>query len=263
MKLKDRIKTYNFWVSLSSAVFLIIKVLGSQIGFKVDESLFSDLITSLCSILVILGIIVPPTKIANKDSALTVNSLESNTLNNNSNITESQENSNYDFKNSTTEIVNFSQENSADNPTTADNLISINDSTTVDNLIIADNLLTTEPNSKTNLEFTEQNIANPLANAELSITNTINDCLIENEQNNQVQSNEENSGPVKNQIEEIDLNNESNDSINSIEDNSSNQIELTKSKFQNQLKIQENLFANNIEEYIRILEIELASLKNK
>ena len=61
MKLKERIKTYNFWVSLSSAIFLLLKVLGTQFGFKVDESLFSDLITSLCGILVILGIIVPPT----------------------------------------------------------------------------------------------------------------------------------------------------------------------------------------------------------
>ena len=60
MKLSERIKTYNFWVSLSSAIFLIIKVLGTQIGFNVDESLFSDLITSICSILVLLGIIVPP-----------------------------------------------------------------------------------------------------------------------------------------------------------------------------------------------------------
>lgn len=61
MKLKDRIKTYNFWVSLSSAIFLIIKLLGQQFNFNVDESLFSDLFTTLCGILVIMGIIVPPT----------------------------------------------------------------------------------------------------------------------------------------------------------------------------------------------------------
>ena len=61
MKLKDRIKTYNFWVSLSSAIFLLIKLLGNQFGFSVNESLFNDLITTLCGILVILGIIVPPT----------------------------------------------------------------------------------------------------------------------------------------------------------------------------------------------------------
>lgn len=60
MKLKDRIKTYNFWVSLSSAIFLLLKVLGQQFGFYVDENIFTDLMTSLCGILVILGIIVPP-----------------------------------------------------------------------------------------------------------------------------------------------------------------------------------------------------------
>ena len=70
MKLKDRIKTYNFWVSLSSAIFLLLKVLGTQFGFKVDESLFSDLITSLCGILVILGIIVPPSAKIQTESTL-------------------------------------------------------------------------------------------------------------------------------------------------------------------------------------------------
>ncbi len=73
MKLKDRIKTYNFWVSLSSAVFLILKVLGQQLGFYVNESIFTDLITSLCGILVILGIIVPPTnKETIKNSSATI-----------------------------------------------------------------------------------------------------------------------------------------------------------------------------------------------
>lgn len=61
MKLKERIKTYNFWVSLSSAVFLVLKLLGEQFNFNVDEGLFSDIFTTLCGILVILGIIVPPT----------------------------------------------------------------------------------------------------------------------------------------------------------------------------------------------------------
>ena len=41
-------------------MFLFLKVIGNQVGFKVSETMFSDLITSLCGILVILGIIVPP-----------------------------------------------------------------------------------------------------------------------------------------------------------------------------------------------------------
>lgn len=80
MKLKERIKTYNFWVSLSSAVFLFLKVIGEQFGFTVDESIFSNLITSLCGILVILGIIVPPShKNTNIQNSIT-NDIETNSI---------------------------------------------------------------------------------------------------------------------------------------------------------------------------------------
>jgi len=60
MKLKDRIKTYNFWVSLASAILLIVNTLGKQLNFSIDENLYNDLFTSFCGILVLLGIIVPP-----------------------------------------------------------------------------------------------------------------------------------------------------------------------------------------------------------
>ena len=60
MNLREKIKSYSFWVSLASAVILILKVLGSRFGFQVDETMISDLFTALCSILVLLGIIVVP-----------------------------------------------------------------------------------------------------------------------------------------------------------------------------------------------------------
>ena len=65
MSIKERVKTYNFWVSITSAVILILKILGSKLGFTIDETLASDLITSVCSIFVLLGIIVPPTNKSN------------------------------------------------------------------------------------------------------------------------------------------------------------------------------------------------------
>ena len=65
MKLKDKIKSYSFWVSLASAIILILKILGNRFGFSVDETMVSDLFTALCSILVLLGIIVPPQNISN------------------------------------------------------------------------------------------------------------------------------------------------------------------------------------------------------
>lgn len=63
MGLKTKVKSYSFWVSLASAVILIMKLVGQKFGFDVDESLISDLFTSLCAILVILGIIVVPSSV--------------------------------------------------------------------------------------------------------------------------------------------------------------------------------------------------------
>ena len=60
MNLKAKLKSYNFWVSLGSAVFLLISLIGKQIGFTIDESAFYDIFTSICGILVILGIITIP-----------------------------------------------------------------------------------------------------------------------------------------------------------------------------------------------------------
>lgn len=71
MTIKEKIKSYNFWVSLASAIILILKVLGNKFGFDVDETFASDLITCLCSILVILGIIVTPTTSKNSQTKTT------------------------------------------------------------------------------------------------------------------------------------------------------------------------------------------------
>ncbi len=61
MNIKARLKSYSFWVSIASAIFLLIKVLGQSLGFSVDESLYNDVFTALCGVLVICGIIAPPT----------------------------------------------------------------------------------------------------------------------------------------------------------------------------------------------------------
>ena len=57
MKLKDRIKTYNFWVGIASALFLILQLIGNQFNFSIDENFYNNLFTTFCSILVLLGII--------------------------------------------------------------------------------------------------------------------------------------------------------------------------------------------------------------
>ena len=60
MNLKTKLKSYNFWVSLGSAVFLLLSLIGKQIGFTINENAYYDIFTSICGILVILGIITLP-----------------------------------------------------------------------------------------------------------------------------------------------------------------------------------------------------------
>ena len=60
MSLKDKMKTYNFWISLVSAVVLIVRIIGDKFNFIVDTSLIMDITTGLCSIFVILGILSVP-----------------------------------------------------------------------------------------------------------------------------------------------------------------------------------------------------------
>lgn len=60
MTFKEKLKSYNFWISLVSAIILILNILGDKFNFSVDPNLIIDLSTALCSIFVILGIISIP-----------------------------------------------------------------------------------------------------------------------------------------------------------------------------------------------------------
>lgn len=57
MKIKERIKNIGFWTSLIGAVFLILGAFGVEIGGETA----SGVINSVCSALVVLGVISDPT----------------------------------------------------------------------------------------------------------------------------------------------------------------------------------------------------------
>lgn len=60
MTLKDKAKTYNFWISLVSAAVLIARIIGNKFNVFIDTTLIMDITTGLCSIFVILGILSAP-----------------------------------------------------------------------------------------------------------------------------------------------------------------------------------------------------------
>ena len=60
--LKSKMKTYSFWISLVSAVLIIIRILGEYFGWFINEKLVMDIVTGICGVLVLLGILSSPTK---------------------------------------------------------------------------------------------------------------------------------------------------------------------------------------------------------
>lgn len=66
MTIKDKMKQYNFWISLVSACLLVARIIAGKFNYVIDSSLVMDVTTGLCSIFVIMGIISAPTKVVTK-----------------------------------------------------------------------------------------------------------------------------------------------------------------------------------------------------
>ena len=58
-----KIKSYNFWVKLVSAVILIARIILAKFGYELDSALIIDIATLVAGLLVIMGIINEPTGI--------------------------------------------------------------------------------------------------------------------------------------------------------------------------------------------------------
>lgn len=61
MKLKDRIKSYKFWVALSASLVILLKTLGDALNFEVPEEVVNGIIMGFCGVLVVLGVVEKPT----------------------------------------------------------------------------------------------------------------------------------------------------------------------------------------------------------
>ena len=69
MKFKDRIKSYGFWTALSGAVVILVQSITKCFGVEVQEELISDIIMSVCGVLVVFGIVTMPNKKADSDES--------------------------------------------------------------------------------------------------------------------------------------------------------------------------------------------------
>ncbi len=67
--MKNKIKSYTFWIGLSGAVVILVQSVGKLFGFDIQGNLIENVIMSICGVLVVLGIVSKPnTATSTKDS---------------------------------------------------------------------------------------------------------------------------------------------------------------------------------------------------
>ncbi len=58
--LKKKLKSYSFWLSILSALFLVVQLVGKPLGFVISEESYMSIINSILGILTVFGIISKP-----------------------------------------------------------------------------------------------------------------------------------------------------------------------------------------------------------
>ena len=58
--MKNKIKSYTFWIGLSGAVVILVQSIGKLFGLNIEGSLIENVIMSICGVLVVLGIVTKP-----------------------------------------------------------------------------------------------------------------------------------------------------------------------------------------------------------
>ncbi len=60
MNLKNKLKSYSFWISLISALLIVVRIIGEHFNWFINESFIMDIVTAVCGVLVLLGILSTP-----------------------------------------------------------------------------------------------------------------------------------------------------------------------------------------------------------
>ena len=53
-------KSYSFWLSIASAIFLLVQAIGKPLGLNINEEIYMSIINAVLGIFVVLGILTYP-----------------------------------------------------------------------------------------------------------------------------------------------------------------------------------------------------------
>ena len=68
--MKSKLKSYSFWISVAGAVGIVINNIGKFFGFSFDSVVLTEIVDSVCGVLILFGIItISKSDTSKKDDA--------------------------------------------------------------------------------------------------------------------------------------------------------------------------------------------------
>lgn len=83
--MKEKFKSYSFWLSVTGAVILLLNNLGKAFGFTVDNEIIYSIVDAVCGVLVVFGVLTMNKKTNSNQTKQT----EEKSSENNNNIAQS------------------------------------------------------------------------------------------------------------------------------------------------------------------------------
>ena len=59
--MKQKLKSYSFWVGLVASIMLVVKFIAESFGFKINEEAINSIVNSILGVLTVFGVINKPT----------------------------------------------------------------------------------------------------------------------------------------------------------------------------------------------------------
>ncbi len=76
MSIKQKMKTVGFWISLVSAILIVASIIASHYKKTIDEVYIMDIVTGVCSVLVVLGLLTPSSVTSTEEPTQTLQAAE-------------------------------------------------------------------------------------------------------------------------------------------------------------------------------------------
>lgn len=55
--MKEKFKSYSFWMSVSAGVVLVINNIGKVFGFSISNEVVTEIVDSVCGVLILFGVL--------------------------------------------------------------------------------------------------------------------------------------------------------------------------------------------------------------